>query len=75
MSAAADTCQIISRGVALLARLCSTPDALEGGVDLQHLGNLDDALSGVGAFAPVVKATELIVVQPAMEYLRAQVSQ
>ena len=51
VSGAADTCQIFGRGVALLAHSFSTPDALEGGVDLEHLGNLDDALSSVDASA------------------------
>ena len=43
----------------------STPDALEGGVDREHLSDLCDALSRVGALAELIEPAELVVVQAA----------
>ena len=42
-----------------------TPDALQRRVHLEHLGDGDDALGSVGAFAEHVQSAELVVVQAA----------
>jgi hypothetical protein len=42
-----------------------TPDGRQSFVDLEHVGDLDDALGSVGAPPLIVEPAELIIVQAA----------
>ena len=56
------------------ASMRGTPDGLQRGIHLQHLDDRDDALGSVGAFAPKVEPTELVIAHAARGHKRASVS-
>ena len=57
LTRAADVCQ--------KANMCDTPDGLQRRIYLEHLADRDDALGRVGAVAPKVKPTELVIAHAA----------
>ena len=50
------------------------PDGLQRSIHLEHLDNRDDALGRVGAVAPKVEPTELVIAHAARGHKRASVS-